>query len=276
MSFPNTIALSPEQEIATTTTQQLSLGTRGTTDDGRVFRYAQAGSTALTAHKLMISAAQGPASTATDQVFYSAYAANTTYVKLALSTVALPVLAIDYFKDGWLVVNSTDVAYNQAVQVDSNEALVSSTALGQLTGVWLTKPGLRKTVDTATALGKLVANPYKLVVASTDANGPGYPLGVTPVAVAADSFFWLQTWGPCLAHAGEGISASIDKQPGKPLAWSTGSTGGVAGKVTASASGYIPDDTDSGFSRSIGGVGTLITAAPAANFFHLVHLTLAP
>ena len=276
MSFPFTVYLNDVKVRDTKTAKQFPLGTRAVTVDGRIFRYAQAGATDLKAHMLCISAAQGPASTATDQVFYAAYAAGTTYLKMALSTVALPALAANYFEDGYLVVNSTDIAYNQIVRIKANETLVSSTALGQLTGIWLDPDGLAKLVDTSTALGKLVANPYKKVVVSTDANGPGYPLGVTPCAVTASYYFWLQTWGPALAHAGEGMSASIDKQPGKSLFWSTGSTGGVAGAVTASASGYVPADTDSGFAREIGKVGNLMTAAPAANFFHMLNLTLAP
>lgn len=276
MSFPFTVYLNDKLARATKSTKSFPLGTRAITADGRIFRYAQAGATDLKAHMLCISAAEGPASTATDQVFYEAYAAGATYMKLALSTVALPVLAKDYFEDGYLVVNSTDVAYNQIVRISANEALVSSTALGQLTGVWLHQDGLEKTVDTSTAIGKLVASPYKKVVVSTDANGPGVPVGISPVAVTASYYFWLQTWGPALAHAGEGISVSIDKKPGKSLFWSTGSTGGVAGAITASASGYTPADTDSGFAREIGKVGNLMTCAPAANFFHMLNLTLAP
>ena len=62
MSFPNTVQLSEEQTVTIASAQSVPLGTRGVTTDGRVFRYAQAGATALTAHKLVISAAQGPAS----------------------------------------------------------------------------------------------------------------------------------------------------------------------------------------------------------------------
>ena len=276
MSFPFTVYLNDASVRVTKSTKQMPLGTRAITSDGRVFRHAQNGATALAAHALCITAAQGPASTATDQVFYSNYTAGTTYIKLGLSTVALPALSANYFEDGYMVVISTDTAYNQIARIDSNEALVSSTALGQLTGIWLGPDGLEKAVDTATAIAKLVANPYKKVVVSTAANGPGYPLGIAPVYVAANYYFWVQTWGPALAVAGEGVRATIDTQPGLPLAWSTALAGAVGGRVTASASGYIPDDTDSGFSRSIGGVGTLITCAPAANFYHMIDLRLAP
>jgi len=276
MGFPNSIQLTEEMIVSTAAAQRMPLGTRGFTNDGRVFRYSQAGATALTANKLVISAAQGPASTSTDQVAYEAYAVGTTYVKLSLSTVALPVLAADFFKDGFLVCNSTDVAYQQVVPVHGNEALVSSTALNQQTGIWLKQPGLKKLTATATGMFKLVQNPYKGVLVSSDGNGPGMPMGVTPCAVAASYFFWAQTWGPCLAHAGEGIRASIDKQPGARVGWSTGSTGGVcAPKGTATAADSINFDTDSGWSL-MNEVGVILTCAPAANFFHLIDLRLSP
>ena len=160
--------------------------------------------------------------------------------------------------------------------VHGNEALVSSTALNQQTGIWLKQPGLKKLTATATGMFKLVQNPYKGVLVSSDGNGPGMPMGVTPCAVAASYFFWAQTWGPCLAHAGEGIRASIDKQPGARVGWSTGSTGGVcAPKGTATAADSINFDTDSGWSL-MNEVGVILTCAPAANFFHLIDLRLSP
>ena len=280
MSFPTTVYLSEEQIQSTSSTQKMPLGTRGCATDGRIFRYAQAGATALKAYRLCISAAEGPASTATDQVLYSAYAVGSTMAQIYLSTIALPVLSANYFKDGYLMIESTDTEIHQICPIDSSEALNSATAAAGTAGagntVWLKPPGFKKAGVTSSGLVKLVANPYKLVVVSTDANGPGFPVGIPPVTVTANYYFWIQTWGPTLALAGEGISASIDKGQGKSLFWSTGSTGGVAGGVTASASGYVPADTDSGFAREMGKVGTLITAAPAASFFHMINLTIAP
>lgn len=266
MAFPNSIQLSEEQIVTTSATQALPLGTRGFTNDGRVFRYAQAGAVALTAHKLVISPVETDLATATVQVFYEAYPVGTTFVKVDCATEG----AAHILKDGWLVVNSTDTTYNQVVPIFDNEALVTSTALNQLTGIWLKKPGLKKLTATSTAIAKLVQNPYKGLLVSTDANGPGAPMGITPVAVTASYYFWVQTWGPAMAHAGEGSGVSIDTKAGKPVGWSTGSTGGVCGSTALSI------DTDSGFTLTAGRVGVVITAAPAANFFHLIDLRLSP
>ncbi len=280
MSFPTQVYINEEDILKTSSTQKFPLGTRGTTGDGRIFRYAQAGAANLSAHMLCISAAEGPASTATDQKMYSAYAAGSTYIEFFPSTIALPVISADYFKDGYLMCNSTDTTYNQMVPIDSHAAMVSASGAagtaGAYRGVYLKIPGLKKLADTATSLWKLVANPYKLVVVSTDANGPGYVVGVTPVAVTTLYFFWIQTWGPALAHAGEGASASIDKTAGLNLHWSTGSTGGVAGSLNTTGADSGPfGGTDSGRVNQQK-AGTLITAAPAANFFHMINLQISP
>lgn len=276
MSFPFTVVLNDRLVKAISSTKQHPLGTRGHTVDGRVFRYAQNGGTALAAHYVCGTAAEGPASTATDQFFYSAYVAGATYVKLSLSTVALPVLSANYFQDGYLLVNSTDLAYNQMVRVSGNEALVSSTALGQQTGIWLDVDGLDKTVDTATCIAKLVANPYaKVVVNPIAATTGGYVIGVTPVAVTASYYFWLQTWGPALVLNSEGNAITIDLLAGRPIGPSTAVAGGACRPITASASGYIPMDTDSG-KGWVQRIGTLMTCAPADTFFCLVNLTIAP
>ena len=283
MSFPTTVYVGEEQTQETSATQVLPLGTRGLTDDGRVFRYAQAAATDIKANRLCISMSdEGPASTATDQRLYSPYAVGSTMVQLYLSTIALPVLAADYFKDGYLMVNSTDVAAYQMCQINSNEALASATAaLGTAAlhnTVYLKPPGLKKLGDTDTGNVKLVRNPYKGLVLSTVANGPGLPMGITPCAVAASYYFWLQTWGPTIATITAGIGNVHDVMAGEPVYWSTGGAGTLCGFCTGgTATGQAaPFDTDSGFSHMMGAIGTVMTAAPAANMYCMVNMTMAP
>lgn len=283
MSFPTTVFISEEQTQDTSAAQKLPLGTRGVCSDGRVFRYAQAGATAIKAHRLCISLNdERPQSTATDQRLYSAYPIGTTMVQIYLSTftTAGDTLAANYFKDGYLMVNSTDVAAYQFCPIDSNETLASATAALGTAGlhntVWLKPPGLKKLGDTDTGNVKLVQNPYKSLVISTVANGPGLPMGITPVAVTATYYFWLQTWGPTIAVAGEGVGVSIDELGKIPMYWSTAVAGTIGGGVTCSASGYLPIDTDSGFSLYMGRIGMLMTAAPAANMYCMINMTMAP
>jgi hypothetical protein len=283
MSFPTTVYIPDDVVTTTSSTQQFPLGTRGCAQDGRVFRYAQAGpETDLKAYMLCITIGQNGASTATDQWLLDDYAVGSTYVQIGLGTMSSTEATYpraNFFKDGYLYCNSTDILYNQICRIDSHPQLASGSctsvaALAQ--GIYLKFPGLKKAGETSTSCWCLAANPYKFVKVSTDANGPGTPVGVTPCAVTKLYYFWLQTWGPSLAHAGEGVSASIDKLQGAPVYWSTGSTGGVCRSLTASASGFIAHDTDSGFALTAGKVGSIIIAAPAANFFHMINLSLAP
>lgn len=277
MSFPYTVYLDEAQVVSTSSVQKTALGTRGVTNDGRIFRYAHADATAIATNNCCITCAQGPGSTATDQFAYSPYVAGTTFVKLALSTVALPLLVANYFKDGWLINYSTDSGYNQSCPIDSHAALVSSTALGQITGIYLKQPGLKKTADTDTGRFKLVCNPYDhLIVAPAAFAGIGYPVGVTPCNVAASYYFWLQTWGPSLVRVGEAQKATIDTLVSLPLGNSTAVAGSFGGPLTMTASGTLQWDTDSGISRFYGNLAILMTAAPADTFFTLADLRFAP
>jgi len=284
MSFPNTITLSEEQVLEISATQENPMGTRAMTEDGRVFRYAQASATDIKANRLCISVneTKGGLNTATDQRLYDNYAVGTTMIQVYLSTMttAGDTYPVNFFKDGYMFVNSTDVAAYQFCQIDSNVALSSATAaLGTAAAnntIYLKKPGLKKVGDTDTGSVHLTANPYKGVSISTVANGPGIPLGINPVAVTASYYFWLQTWGPAIAPSGEGVGLAKDKYTGAPLFWSTAIAGCAGGRMTASASGYIADDTDSGFAANLGKIGNIMIGAPADNMYHMVNLTLAP
>jgi hypothetical protein len=277
MSFPTTVYLTEEQILQTTSAQKMPLGTRGCLSDGRIFRYAQAGATALKAYYLCQSAAEGPASTATDQDFYSAYAAGTTYVEIFPSTIALPDLVANYYKDGYLVVNSTDTTYNQICQIDSHVAWPDSASaakgtVGGYRGMYLKMPGLKKVVATSTALVKLVANPYKNLVVAAIAHSTGYAVGMAPCAVTATYFFWVQTWGPTLALDAEAGAATIDLSPGIPVFWSTGVAGGISAALGSTSAGV----TDSGWNSMYGKVGNLVTCAPADTFFCMIDLKISP
>ncbi len=279
MSFPYTVYLSPEQVLQETSVQRLPLGTRGIDEEGRSFRYTQNGATALVANRIVVAAAESPWSTATDVVFSSVYAAGATQVNIGgEATAALGLgTAVDDFKDGWLVVNSTDITYNQSVRIKSHAALASSTALGSANKLNLYPPGLPKLTATSTGLVKLVANPYKKVivfagaaqvVGKGDARGQGVPL----FAVTASYYFWLQTWGPCLVRAGgSGGSVPADRA-GQNAYLSTGDTGSYGAHSTWA----ITDTATAEYQSFVPKVGVIMTAAPAATFYSMVDLQFAP
>ncbi len=271
--FPTTLYISEEQiRTEKATRGDIPLGTRGVTPDGRVFRWAQAGGTALKAHRLMIPVAQGPWSTATDIALATGVTAGATGVKIYLGATDTEAtrLVADFYKDGYMIVPSTDEDYNQMAPIHSNPALASNTALNSANWFYFKNP-LAKAVATSTSLPKFVPNPYKFVQVLTD--NRGMPLGVTPIAVTANYFFWLQTWGPALVKADTGAQSCADQQPGWFVVAATGGTGAICMPSTNVSMSY---DTDSGGAMALGAIGNLITA-PAADTFHaLVELRLSP
>lgn len=277
--FGYTVNLSPEQLTQQSSTQRLPLGTRGITEDGRVFHYAQNGATALVAHKIVVSAAESPWSTATDVVFSSTYAAGTTQVGIGGEATATDFgTAANDFKDGWLLVNSTDTTYRQQARIHSHPVgLASSTALGSANVLNLYPPGLPLAAATSTGLVKLIANPYKKVVVfaggnqtigKADARAQGVPL----FAVTASYYFWLQTWGPCLVLSGGGGAKTAADRAGVEARLSTGDTGAYG-----SAGETVLDDTSTAvLQRELAPVGVIMTASPAANFYSMIDLKFAP
>jgi hypothetical protein len=273
MSFPTTVYLSREEVVKTSSSQQLPVGTRGVTVDGRIFRYARNAATALALGRLCYSPAEGPWTTGTYTHFSYTYAAGTTQVYI--NDTATGSASANDFKDGWLVCNSTDEAHNQMVRVYSHAALVSAAA-ANTTGVAINLeiPGLTKAAVTDTALLKLVANPYRNVVVFAD-QVEGFPVGVTPCAVAASYYFWVQTWGPCLVRSDTGILSAADKRPGLAVYVATGGTGAVCLTDASTGGDSHGIGTDSGFTIGIGAVGNLITCAPADTFHAMVMLKIA-
>jgi hypothetical protein len=244
---------------------------------GGVYRYAKNGATALAPYKVVVSPGETPFSTATDVVFYSAYAAGATYVKIGGQATDTQSATANGFRDGWLFVFSTDTAYCQYVRIDSHTSLASSTALGSANEIWLERPGLQKTVATDTAMVKLIRNPYMATKVFAGANqtsllADARALGVPQAAITASYYYWLKTWGTTLLLAGGGGNGAPADKAGQIATLSTGDTGAYGTHL-----GTLLDDTASAvLMREIPALGAIMTAAPAANFYSLVNLNIAP
>jgi hypothetical protein len=275
MSFPTTAFLTEENIVATTSSQRFPLGTRGATQDGRIFRYAQAGE-ALVAYELVQGNAEFPPSTSTEGYFVSPYVAGSTMIQMAQDSTSGSSLVANYYKDGYLIVNSTDVSVRQSVPIHSHGLLSSGSATSPAVAaqyVYLKLPGLPKAATTDTGPAKLVANPYKYVITSSIlANPGGVVLGVTPVAVTTLYYFWLQTWGPCLCQAYGGSATAIDITPAHPIFRSTATEGAVTRALGSTES----SSTFGGWAPLAGKIGDLMTCAPVDTFFCVVNLKMAP
>jgi len=155
---------------------------------------------------------------------------NTTAFSLALATAET--IAADEFKDGFLFIND-GVGAGQMVSLAGNTAVTTGTALD----VYL-KPQARFTVAPTTAcevgVGK---NKYDDIIVRPDSARTSVPLGVTPRAVTANYYFWLQTWGYAPVKTVGTLTV------GCPVSDDTCSSTGTAGAVhtmRTTSTGYAP------------------------------------
>jgi len=216
-------------------TQKYPLGTRYAKNDGRVFRYAQAGAVALTTGNLIQSAALGGALTTLQADMTPAAAAAGAYqVTAAIKTTDQPK---NRFKDGWLAVTDAD-GQGDLYLIKSHPA--SSTNI-----VLTLYDPLKRAITTSSRIG-LLANIYKSVVQCA-VTPTGIVVGVCPVEVTAAYYFWLQTWGIANVLAGGGIVAGLDVVAGPAAGEVDDVVTTTAHEVRVGSAPVAITDTDNGF-----------------------------
>lgn len=171
-------------------TQTTQLGAFGGTEDGRVFRFVQAGASNLAAGKLAVAAPVTANSTAL--VIPAQAAANlVTGSRLLLVTNGATAVVQDQFTEGFVEVLGAGGGYT--VRIASSSV---APAAGVIT---LTlADSLPVAVVPGTNTVNLTASPYSGVVASTTAS---LPVGVVRTAIPAGNYGWLQTSGHVLVAA---------------------------------------------------------------------------
>ena len=198
-------------------TQKFPLGMRVGMSNGTVWRYCHAAE-ALT-RNAVLSSAKESAHHAKDLVLGSgntaAYggAVGDYSVKIKTSGVAI---TANYFQGGQYVITSHSLSLNstQNLWIKGHAAAASDTVLT----LDLENP-LEFTVDSQSK-GMLIQNPFANVI-EYDTIGESYPVGLAPMTITTEYYFWAQTWGPTA-----GISSAAP--PGKGAAITAGSTtGGV-------------------------------------------------
>jgi hypothetical protein len=166
-------------------TQKENLGVRRATADGRTFRYALAGASALNPGKM------GIAPTVNASLIHqaaSAYALGTTVLTL---TVTAPGTAIaeNQFRGGYLQFDNGTSQGHQYV-IDGNTAVA---AAGTSIVVSIKPPGIKDTALTTGSYFSLIPSPWSGITES--ATPTNFPIGVAPVAVTAAYYYWAQTGG---------------------------------------------------------------------------------
>ena len=215
-AFTETINLTPGAEKVTRTTRgSPPLGQRAVIAGGdRVFRWAQNGSVALSVNRLLQESVIGSGHGG-DLAVQAAGAINDQTVSITNSTTAI---TEDQYRFGYLWIDNEGHVY----RIKSHPA--ESTGSGTLVITLEDDDFLRAALTTATSTVGLRRNPYDEVLVNPT-SPTGVPVGVTPVAVDADAFFWAQSWGlasvltngtPIVGlgvTAGASTAGSVDVQP---------------------------------------------------------------
>lgn len=169
------------------------LGEKIVTADGRVYRYAKAGGTALAAGKLTVAAEVVP-----NHVNMAVAAAATVGATQVTVTLGATAATANQYAEGFLIINDAD-GEGIAYKVASHPAASSGASLV----VTLEDP--IKVALTTSSEASLFKNKYDgLVISATDQADA--PVGVSNIAVTANYYFWVQTGGIAAVLADETIA----------------------------------------------------------------------
>ena len=235
MSLPNRVITSGKpysDALVASTTQEFELGTLWAPNNdtmGRKYRYAKAGAVALTLGRVQ----QAPVPIANHEAHVGGAGtvggAGDTEVTVGLTMTTA--LTLDEYKGGYICFNKV-TGLGQIYPITSNTA--SITPVIQLGEAIVTA------IDTTTEI-TLVHNAYNGVII-TPTTLTSQTVGVPRIAVAAASFFWLQTAGPAAVVVDDAETLVIGNMCGIPAANAdTGACGvntatdGVLGRVLSVA-----------------------------------------
>jgi hypothetical protein len=153
-------------------------------NDGRVFAYAQAGATDLSAGKVTQTAV------ATDNAHNEQLSASQSASIGAMSVTMTfgGAVTASFFKDGYLWVNDATG--------EGHMYRVKDHAAGTSDVVVHLKDPIREALVASTSELSLIQNRQKHVVIAVAATLTGCPIGVPPIAVTANHYFWNQVKGP--------------------------------------------------------------------------------
>lgn len=258
MSFPTTVGLQIGEEKLSYAANQngRKLGTRGVTPDGRVFRWALAGGTAIEAGKLCQTLAEISSSIHVNGLTV----VNTTVTGVTTITVTMATtpLTAGIYNDGDLVI---DTSPGQAMYRIKSHPAADSGASAEFT--LYESDEIKDALTSGTTLVGFRRNPYtSVIIAPTTITGA--PIGFTTISVGAGRYFWLQTWGWGLVNA-----------DAAPIAGSTLIFKGTsAGHITFHSTGSAADELASDAQKPV--VAWAQTVGAGADKYHRAYITIAP
>ena len=193
--------------------QSTDLGAYATTADGREFRYAYDGGTALVAGKL-----------------YQAPAEDTSnYENLAVSAASVGATTVTITSSATIVANALSGGFMVVTQtpgLGQTYKIASNTAVSSATGCVLTlEDPIRVALTTSSKIDVFPSAFNGILVQPTSQTSS--PVGVAVKSTSGTQYAWIQSHGPV------GVLASGAITAGQPVAVSTT----VAGAVQAATSG---------------------------------------
>lgn len=185
------------------------LGAIGVTADGRKFRYARAGTSALVAGDLVQSPAEA---TGNQSRIVAAAAIGATSIT---TTDTVTVTANEYANGYVIVTGEASTGTGYIYRIKSHPAATAAV-------VTLTLAEPIKVALTATTQVDLVKNPYEGVI-QWPVTQTGAPVGVARTALAASSYGWIQTGGAAgvLTTGGVAVGANVAAATGTAAAVET-------------------------------------------------------
>lgn len=214
--------------LAVDTVQRHALGRLYQTWDGCRFRYAKAGAAALVQAYMCQQAVQTAKHIGQVQTNYGVSVGAKDAIRIQVATGGIaasePWTNENALVGGFLVCHSV----SPAVLGDTYMIVKSKMYSETLVDVWLDTP--IKTAIGATGLVTLYPNKYWKTVVAVATTLTGRAVGVPRVPVAAGSFYWSQTKGPCPMVVDTGDTITIGAKVGVPA---TNAVAGACGAATA-------------------------------------------
>jgi len=177
----------------TSSTMKETLGTLRVLNDGRKFRYARAGASALAAGKLNVAA--DVAAAHANEAILAAVAIGTKVISLTV-TVGTAIAANELKGGAFQINDGTGEGYSYGIE--ANTAISASGTAISIT----IKEGIKVALDTTSEF-TLVHSPWNDVVEGT---ALGAAAGVPVVAVPATYYFWDQVSGLAIGLMGGAVA----------------------------------------------------------------------
>ena len=178
------------------------VGVKGVTSDGRIFRYARNSSAAITGPGLLCKAAD--VVTAHEDITVAATGAiGDASITLDIGGTAI---TANQYNNGYLIIND-DAGEGFTYLVIQHPA----SSAGSEEIAFRIKPTLQAVITVDVSDASLVQNPHSNILI-TSGDVADFPVGVTPIAISASFYFWLQTGG-IAAVLSDTTTAPVSGQP---------------------------------------------------------------